>query len=84
MKYYLRGEDGKETGKAIHPDDIVDVNKYVIVITALEGSGYEGGVVRVPFDIRARDISGIKVAGRDQLRLRRRAEGCHLLHRQGR
>lgn len=63
VEYYARDtKTDKATGDAIE-GDIVDAGSYVVKITALEGSGYEGGVIWVPFDITQIDISGITLHG---------------------
>ena len=58
VKYYNRGTDGKNTGKEI-TGDINKVGKYVAVVTAGPESDYPGGVVYVPFDITARQLTNV-------------------------
>lgn len=63
VAYYKRDtKTGKATGEAL-TDDIVDAGNYVVKVTALEGSNYEGGVIWVPFDITQIDISDIDLRG---------------------
>ncbi|OUO48062.1 hypothetical protein B5F79_01545, partial [Olsenella sp. An285] len=62
IQYFNRGANGYEEGDEL-TGDIINVGEYVIKITALEGSGYEGGVYYVRFDINQVDISDIKLEG---------------------
>ena len=56
---YQRGEDGKPTGDAID-SDITSAGQYIVVVTAVKAA-YKGGEIQVPFDIDAKDISGVQI-----------------------
>ena len=51
------------TGDAI-TSDIYSVGKYVAKVEAVDGH-YKGGVIYVPFDINAIELSGAEVVGSD-------------------
>ena len=61
IAYYAADENGEPTGPEIKKD-IVNVGKYVAVLTAVDGS-YKGGSIKIPFEITAIDISAIAATG---------------------
>ena len=63
VTYYERDSKGMPTGDAI-TSDIYSVGKYVAKVEAVDGH-YKGGVIYVPFDINAIELSGAEVVGSD-------------------